>query len=270
MESLKKNLSKNQLPLIKYSNLKVSAGRTPFFMKNFQSKLISKFPFLFRSLARIYYFFIRIKTGRRQTEIIFNKIYRLNNWGDTESVSGSGSNLSNTENLRKLLPQAVGELNAKIFLDIPCGDFFWMKKVDLPVEKYLGADIVKELVDINNNLYSDEKRKFILCDLTTGTLPEADIIFCRDCLPHLPNRLIKEALKRIKLSGAKYIFTSTYTECSKNKDVHVGGFRPLNLRLKPFYFPEPEKLISDPCITDSVKLIDKCIGLWKISSLPVK
>lgn len=32
---------------------------------------------------------------------IFNQIYKNNSWNDTESVSGSGSRLNNTKNLRK-------------------------------------------------------------------------------------------------------------------------------------------------------------------------
>jgi len=236
-------------------------------MQNIKKSFNEKFPHLFRFFSNIYYFIIRLTTGKRQAQIIFQKIYKLKNWGTTESVSGPGSSLKNTKNLRRELPVVINELIIKSFLDIPCGDFFWMKEINLPVEKYIGGDIVKELVDKNNTLFSNAKRSFVMLDLTKDDLPEVDAVFCRDCLPHLSIKLIKASIRRIKLSGSKYLFTSTYTACKENKEMHVGGFRPLNLRLKPFYFPPPLIIISDPCITEKVILNDKSIGIWKISDL---
>ena len=38
-------------------------------------------------------------------------------------------------------------------LDIPCGDFNWMQKVDLSNIEYIGADIVEELIKKNIEIY---------------------------------------------------------------------------------------------------------------------
>jgi hypothetical protein len=237
-------------------------------MYNLRKNLKDKFPRLFRLSASTYYFILKLLFGKSQTQVIFNKIYMTNNWGDPESVSGPGSNLKNTEILRKELPLILRELNIKSLLDVPCGDYFWMKEIDLPIDLYVGADVVDELLIRNKSLYSYEKRKFINLDITKDKLPITDAIFCRDCLPHFSIKLIKLSLRSIKFSGAKYFFTSTYITSKENRDAYVGGFRPINLQVEPFNFPLPLKLISDPCITENEILEDKCIGIWRIEDIP--
>jgi hypothetical protein len=36
--------------------------------------------------------------------------------------------------------------DVKSLLDIPCGDFHWMRRVNLQGLSYVGADIVRELI----------------------------------------------------------------------------------------------------------------------------
>ena len=239
---------------------------SPTFRNNFRKA----FPGLFRSAAKLYYFILKLFTGKSQSQIIFNKIYRLNNWGDSHSVSGPGSNLKNTEILRKELPIILKELDIKTLLDIPCGDYFWMKEIILPIDFYIGADIVDNIVERNKSLYENDKRKFINLDITKDKLPKTDAIFCRDCLPHFSIKLIKASLRSIKQSGAKYFFTSTYLSCGNNEDINVGAFRAINFQIEPFNFPEPIRIINDPCITAKAILDDKSIGIWKIEDLPIK
>ncbi|NDE22224.1 MAG: hypothetical protein EBZ96_04995, partial [Synechococcaceae bacterium WB9_3_282] len=50
---------------------------------------------------------------------IFNYYYINNFWGDSESVSGPGSTLAYTENLRAELPKLVEELEVTSILDSP-------------------------------------------------------------------------------------------------------------------------------------------------------
>jgi len=234
-------------------------------MKFLKSILRKSYPGIYRLLGEFYYVTLRIFTSKSKVEIIFNKIYKNNNWGDRHSVSGPGSNLSNTENLRKELPPILNELNVKSLLDIPCGDFFWMKEIQLLIESYIGADIVNDLIVRNTKLYSDKNKKFILLDLTKDKLPKADTIFCRDCLPHLSFKLIHSAIQNIKSSGCEFLFTSTYTDTKKNYDIITGSFRKLNLELPPFNFPKPIRIINDVCQIENEILKDKYIGIWRIS-----
>jgi hypothetical protein len=227
-----------------------------------------RIPVFYRYIRNNYYFVLRLFTGKSQAQLIFNKIYSGNNWSDPDSVSGPGSNLKNTENLRRELPSLIEDLKIKTFLDIPCGDYFWMKEINLDVE-YTGADIVEDLVIRNNKLFGNDYKKFVVLDITKDKLPKVDVIFCRDCFPHLHLKSIKASLKNIKESGARYLLASTYTSCFMNDEIYLGGFRPLNMQLKPFNFPPPVRLIKDLCITEKAVLEDKNIGVWKIADLPL-
>ena len=63
-----------------------------------------------------------------------------------------------------------------------------MKEIEMGSTKYIGGEIVRELVDQNNRLYASPARKFMYLDLLTSTLPDSDVILCRDCLAHLPTK----------------------------------------------------------------------------------
>src|SRR5215469_6626902 len=70
---------------------------------------------------------------------IFGGVYASGIWGRTESRSGFGSNLIQTAIIRAELPRLASEFGVRSFLDIPCGDWFWMQHVELGVESYIGA-----------------------------------------------------------------------------------------------------------------------------------
>ena len=151
--------------------------------------------------------------------------------------------------------------NIKSILDLPCGDFNWMKQINLNGIKYHGADIVEPLIMENKKLY--QKYEFSVINLVKDTLPKVDLIFCRDCLFHLPNNLIREALKNIKKSGSKYLLTTTYSwKHLPNMDCKVGQWRRLNLELEPFSLPAPIELIVEGTYRD------KSMGLWLIENIP--
>ncbi|NBO28678.1 MAG: hypothetical protein EBV10_05470, partial [Synechococcaceae bacterium WB6_1A_059] len=81
---------------------------------------------------------------------IFNYYYINNFWGDSESVSGPGSTLAYTENLRAELPKLVEELEVTSILDSPCGDYNWFRMIEWNSEiAYIGGDIVESLVSRN-------------------------------------------------------------------------------------------------------------------------
>ena len=80
---------------------------------------------------------------------VFQNAYRGNIWGDPESVSGPGSGLRRTEAFRDQIPLLLAELGARSLIDAGCGDFNWVKEIRLPLEWYLGVEIVPELASRN-------------------------------------------------------------------------------------------------------------------------
>ncbi|MEH2457515.1 class I SAM-dependent methyltransferase [Nostoc sp.] len=199
-------------------------------------------------------------------EETFKTIFRHNLWNCTESASGWGSTLKNTEGIRGKLPCLIKKLAANTFLDLACGDFNWMKEIVLEVSTYLGVDIVHSICKENIRKYAQHNRVFRRLDLTKDTLPKADIIFCRDALVHLSFCDISKGISNIKKSGSQYLLVTTYPNVEVNFEICTGGWRPLNLQKPPFNWPEPIQLIDD---FEEIGLPDwgKHLGLWEVQKI---
>jgi hypothetical protein len=202
----------------------------------------------------------------KTTADIFTNIYKKNEWRGVTSVSGLGSDLNQTRRIVEALPVLLSDLQISTMLDIPCGDFNWMKTVDLDGVKYLGADIVKQLVS-QNKKYKTGGIDFICANIILDNLPRVDLVFCRDCLVHLSFADIFRALKNVCDSGSTYLLTTTFPETTENRDIATGDWRPLNLEMQPFSFPAPLRILVEGCTEDDGKYKDKSLGLWRISDL---
>ena len=197
---------------------------------------------------------------------VFSDIYNLNTWHSKESVSGEGSEVKMAEGIINQLPQIIGSLNAKSILDIPCGDFNWMKLVDLDGINYVGGDIVPEIV--NQNLsFSKDAISFEVIDITTSKLPSVDIIFVRDCLVHFSFWDILRALKNICQSDIKYLMMTHFLYLRENIDIITGKWRTLNFNLPPFCLPGPEKILIEGCTQGNFQYTDKCLGVWEVEKI---
>jgi hypothetical protein len=197
----------------------------------------------------------------------FAPFYAENRWGDSESVSGPGSNLARTSKLRAELPGLLKEIETRTLIDAPCGDFNWMKETNLEVEQYIGIDIIPDLISRNQGLYRNERRQFRLLDLTRDDLPRADVILCRDCFIHFSYKHIAAALGNFKRSRSTYLLTNTYPRWPKNRNTRTGDFRHLNLLLPPFNFPPPLKQIDEKLAEEQAEFYGKTLGLWKLADL---
>jgi len=208
---------------------------------------------------------LRFRVIDRQTKFI--KIYRKNLFQGSESISGPGSSLEQTQVIRDELPHLITAYNIKTLLDAPCGDFHWMKEVQLDLERYIGIDIVPELIRDNQKKFGNKNRKFIVMDIVKERLPAFDIIMCRDCFIHLSNKDISSAIRNIAQSGIKYLLTTTFTEIKENRDIVTGRLRFINLQKHPFDFPAPLRLINEQCTEDGGKYADKSLALWRVKDI---
>lgn len=191
---------------------------------------------------------------------VFSQIYKHNLWGSRESVSGPGSTLSRTVRLRQELPALIEEMNITSLLDAPCGDFNWMKHVNLNLDQYIGADVVPELIVTNLQKYGNANREFIVLDITKSKIPAVDLIMCRDCWIHFCFNDVTAAVANFKQSKSKYLVTSTYPGVRENHEISTGECRALNLLLPPFSFPPPLRaIIEQPEI--------RVMGLWRLQDL---
>ena len=193
----------------------------------------------------------------------FKDIYANNKWESGESISGPGSNLSETAEVRDALPKLLDSLKCRSLLDIPCGDLNWIKTVDFEFERYIGADIVDELVVSNRERYPEVWRTFQKLDLTKDTLPKVDVVLCRDCLVHLSLRNIQKALFQIVASGSQYLIATNHQDTVENIDILTGYWRPLNLTNPPFNLPQPFESI----VERSTENPDKVLAVWKVADI---
>lgn len=197
---------------------------------------------------------------------IFSEIYRDNYWGSTESRSGTGSTQEQTEVIRNELPGLVSELGIKSLLDAPCGDFNWLSKVPIDID-YVGIDIVPEIVKSNIKKYGSKSRTFVCADVTRSNLGRFDLILSRDFLVHLSLREALTALQAFVDSGSKYLLVTTFEQRESNRDILAGDWRPLNLRVAPFFLPAPLRLINEKCTEGAGLFADKSLGLWSLDSI---
>lgn len=205
----------------------------------------------------------RLRLMGKDTEGIFTYIYEKRVWDASESISGAGSSLKATASIREELPNVFATMGIRSLLDAPCGDYHWMKEVDLDLDLYIGGDIVRPLIATLNERYGSDAHRFIHLDIIRDPLPDADAFLCRDCLLHLSNEDVLRALENAVRSPCRYLLASTYPDCERNTDIPTGMARPLNLCRPPFDLPEPIRILADP----SVHVDEKCLALWDLDRI---
>lgn len=205
--------------------------------------------------------------GKSKTsEDIFTPLFGPRPIEAGKSLSGIGSDMKYTQMIREAIPDLLEKLECKTMLDLPCGDFFWMKTVDLPVEQYIGADCIKKLIERHQREHSAPNRSFIVLDALNDNIPQVDLVLCRDMLIHFSIADIKRFITNLKRSGSHYLLTSQFTGYHENRDIKSGGFRPINLTLAPLNFPQPLHLMEEDM--QFAIYPDRTLALWEISELP--
>lgn len=211
-----------------------------------------------------------IRGGAKDAEKIFTSIYKTNGFGEATTVSGPGSTLQQTKIVREKLQTLLSTYKIKTIVDAPCGDFNWMKVLDLAQCHYYGFDIVKDIIEANKIKYQAFNINFACANLIVDQLPQADLIICRDCFVHFPIEDIIKALRNFKKSKAIFLIATTFTRTyNVNKNIPMGYWRPINLQLPPFNLPEPIEIINEKCTEAYGAYVDKSIALWKLEDINV-
>jgi hypothetical protein len=200
-------------------------------------------------------------------EEAFRDIHRRHHWAGSASPSGAGAAEEQTARLRTELPALLAELGARTLLDLPCGDYSWMATVDLPVQRYIGGDLVPELIAPLERRFGDARRRFVVLDLRSDPLPAADLLLCRDCLVHLSLADIRLALRNVARSRIPYLLTTTFPDGAENEEIVTGDWRVLDLESPPFSFPPALRLLNEGCTEGDGRFADKSLALWRVSDI---
>ena len=218
---------------------------------NILSKLI-RYPFRL---------FIKSKfINKKKLKDRFLIIYKNNYWENSETVSGRGSNLKTTVNRRKKLKEVIKKYNIKSIFDAPCGDCNWIEKIIKNSRiRYIGADIVNDIIVKNKKKFDDKKITFKRMDLTKEKIPKADLFICRDFLFHLSFEDIHIFLKNLKKSNSKYLLISSHYKNEKikniNKNIHSGDFRKIDIFQPPFNFNKNYVTVIDDYCDNTKKYL---------------
>ena len=199
----------------------------------------------------------------------FARIYDSRVWRGSQSVSGAGSSLEATREIRYQLPRIVARYDIKRFLDVPCGDFYWMREVinELPDLLYTGGDIVDRLIVKNQRQFGSERICFENLDITNDALPASDLLMVRDCLFHLSYADISRFLANLSRARIGLLLTTTNViegQDIENSDIQSGDFRPIDLFAEPFNFPRDclEKFEDN-----DVSVVGKRMCLFRVEPL---
>jgi SAM-dependent methyltransferase len=193
----------------------------------------------------------------------FTQIYERKAWQVEESRSGGRSNIYATEKIRAAIPKTLEKYHIRSVLDVPCGDFFWFNEMQLPIEHYIGGDIVRPLIEENSKKFASATKSFRVIDITRDALPASDLLLCRNLFIHLSNNLVISALRNIADAELTYLLVTHDPDIVENIDIDPGMHRGVNLRIAPFNFPPPLEQLDDYTVASQFRQL----ALWRIADL---
>jgi hypothetical protein len=208
------------------------------------------------------------RAGRAAEPVsVFRDIYRRHHWAASDSPSGAGAASDQTAELSRTLPSLLRDIRVTTLLDLPCGDYSWMRTIDLPGIRYIGADLLPEVVEPLAAAFGDDRHEFLVLDCTRDPLPAADLMLCRDCLVHLSFADIRRTLANLTRSEISWLLTTTFPGAEANEDIVTGDWRVLDLEQAPFHLPPPARMVNEGCTEGGGAFADKSLGLWRTADL---
>ena len=186
----------------------------------------------------------------------WNKDTCLTN-GIIETYSGPGSLLRNTDNLIIHLSLFLKNYDIKSITDVPCGDFNYMKEINLNNILYSGYDISEKAIE-RCLKYQKENINFNILDATIEQLKYSDLIICKDLLLHLSFEHINKILENIINSKCKYFAVSRYDNGNVINQDKISGLssRAIEITREPFNFKyniiKSIKYTNNPNISDEL------------------
>lgn len=181
-----------------------------------------------------------ISTPQDSVEQTFTNYYNSGKWGVDENgkgISGSGSIVENAAPYMSFLENFVKANEIKTIIDIGCGDWLFSRHINWNNANYLGIDVVKRVIEKNNQQFANSKVSFIHGDSNSFVLPNSDLLICKDDLQHLPHAEVFKFLKQIHKFKHCLITNDVdaHSLSSNNYDIAPGDdYRTIDLSKAPF------------------------------------
>jgi len=132
---------------------------------------------------------------------VFTQVYDQQMWGkgeETRFFSGLGSGPEAAHPYASFVRAFMARYSARTVVDLGCGDFRVGSLIAIDCDRYIGIDVVEALIRDNSSRHGSEKIEFKALDITTDTLPPADLCLIREVLQHLSNAQIRAVLSRVR------------------------------------------------------------------------
>lgn len=195
------------------------------------------------------------KNRQRNTEEVFTEIYLTNKWGGSKGEFCSGLGSTDKQIVSPYVSMIAEKASSEGFLgstfvDLGCGDFRVGKQLLPYCSNYIGVDLVKPLINRNQEKYGNETTRFMNLNIVDDALPEGDVCFIRQVLQHLSNQQIATVLPKLK--RYKWVFITEHYPTDNdgitpNKD-KVHGCDVRVCYNSGVYFSEPPfELPKDSC-----------------------
>ena len=191
------------------------------------------------------------------TKDAMEQVYKMKLWGDNKSDFYSGVGSHHPEIVNPYVDVLTSFLtsfkNPLAVCDLGCGDFNVGKELVKHTKKYVGVDVVIELIEHNKKKFRAENLEFHCLDIAIDDLPSGDCAILRHVLQHLSNAEVQSIVS--KLTDFKYIILTEHLpegDFVPNKEIISGqGIRlkeqsGINLLTPPFNFKvkEEKQLLS--------------------------
>lgn len=181
------------------------------------------------------------------TRDAMEQIYTMKLWGNNDSDFYSGIGSHHPEIVNPYIDVVSSYLETfespPVICDLGCGDFNVGKNLVQYADKYIGVDIVEDLIEYNSRTFNHNNLDFQCLDIAADDLPVADIVILRQVLQHLSNDEIQAILS--KLYNYRFLILTEHLpkgEFVPNKEIISGqGTRlkkqsGVNLLAPPFNF----------------------------------
>jgi len=181
---------------------------------------------------------------------VFSSIYRNNLW---ITGSGTGSLTWNNRPFITYLDDFIKENNITSILEIGCGDFRLWSEIQYDGE-YTGTDVVSEVIQKNQTMYANSKRKFIEHDVLMEPIGgQYDLILVKDLQIHLSNEDRNRLLYNLQKTERKYLLcVEDWHYYFRDYDITTGFYRPVDLG--------SEALVSSYCERTYLIWVLLCLG----------
>ena len=179
----------------------------------------------------------------------FSKIYEKGTWGKNskgEGTSGTGSKFTNDNKFYvKQVLDIIESNNITNVCDIGCGDWEIAKHIDWDKigVKYTGIDIVKDVVERNQEIYGSPSINFKHGNILEMTCENYDLVLIKDVLQHMTDedvcvatdKLLKDNSFLFMTNGYKFGRTPEKNNWSLRDINNKYSYHPLDIDKKPLH-----------------------------------